>query len=237
MLELRLQLVWMDTLFSGKPLFLQTKGNPMFDTIAHPTIFHLQKPIETISVTTDSLSGTRSYQIALATNGKGQRNSSLVIWKTLSFGLLVVVLAVAIWLWLRHNKMRKYPLTGGENSESALRNELFHQSEAYKLLVRKGYYSVHRKTGLELLSEQEISALCDAVTHVFSTFSERLRESDLPEKDYQFCCLLKSGLSTFELAEIYCISESAIFKRKQKLKEKLGYKNDDRTLDEIVQQI
>ena len=114
---------------------------------------------------------------------------------------------------------------------------MFHQSEAYKLLVRKGYYSVNRMTGLELLSEQEISALCDAVTHVFSTFSERLLESDLPEKDYQFCCLLKSGLSTFKLAEIYCVSESAIFKRKQKLKEKLGYKNDDRTLDEIVQQI
>lgn len=235
MLELRLQLVWMDTLFSGKPLFLQTKGNPMFDTIAHPTIFHLQKPIETISVTTDSLSGTRSYQIALATNGKGQRNSSLVIWKTLSFGLLVVVLSSAIWLWLRHNKLRKQPMTGGENSESALRNELFHQSEAYKLLVRKGYYSVNRMTGLELLSEQEISALCDAVTHVFSTFSERLRESDIPEKDYQFCCLLKSGLSTFELAEIYCVSESAIFKRKQKLKEKLGYKSEKRTLDEILQ--
>lgn len=237
MLELRLRLVWMDTLVSGKPLFLQTNGKPMLDTIAHPTIFHLQKPIETISVTTDSLSGTRSYQIALATNGKGQRNSSLVIWKTLSFGLLVVVLAGAIWLWLRHNKLRKQPMAGGENSESALRNELFHQSEAYKLLVRKGYYSVNRKTGLESLSEQEISALCDAVTHVFSTFSERLRESDLPEKDFQFCCLLKSGLSTFELAEIYCVSESAIFKRKQKLKEKLGYKNDDRTLDEIVQQI
>lgn len=205
----------------------------MLDTIAHPTIFHLQKPIETISVTTDSLSGTRSYQIVLATNG--QRNSSLVIWKTLSFGLLVVVLSCAIWLWLRHNKLRKQPMTGGENSESALRNELFHQSEAYKLLVRKGYYSVNRKTGLELLSEQEISALCDAVTHVFSTFSERLRESDLPEKDYQFCCLLKSGLSTFELAEIYCVSESAIFKRKQKLKEKLGFKNDGRTLDGILQ--
>ena len=207
----------------------------MLDTIAHPTIFHLQKPIETISVTTDSLSGTRSYQIALATNGKGQRNSSLVIWKTLSFGLLVVVLSCAIWLWLRHNKLRKQPMTGGENSESALRNELFHQSEAYKLLVRKGYYSVNRMNGLELLSEQEISALCDAVTHVFSTFSERLRESDLPEKDYQFCCLLKSGLSTFELAEIYCVSESAIFKRKQKLKEKLGFKNDGRTLDGILQ--
>jgi len=235
MLELRLRLVWIETLVSGKPLFLQTKGNPMLDTIAHPTIFHLQKPIETISVTTDSLSGTRSYQIVLATNGKGQRNSSLVIWKTLSFGLLVVVLASAIWLWLRHNKLRKQPMTGGENSESALRNELFHQSEAYKLLVRKGYYSVNRKTGLESLSEQEISALCDAVTHVFSTFSERLRESDLSEKDYQFCCLLKSGLSTFELAEIYCVSESAIFKRKQKLKEKLGYKSEKRTLDEILQ--
>lgn len=46
---------------------------------------------------------------------------------------------------------------------------------------------------------------------------------------------MKSGLSTFELAEIYCVSESAIFKRKQKLKEKLGYKSEKRTLDEILQ--
>ena len=60
---------------------------------------------------------------------------------------------------------------------------------------------------------------------------------DLSEKDFRFCCLLKSGLSTFELAEIYCVSESAIFKRKQKLKEKLGFGSNARALDAIIQEL
>jgi DNA-binding CsgD family transcriptional regulator len=85
------------------------------------------------------------------------------------------------------------------------------------------------------VNDQEIRSLCEVVIAVYTSFSALLQDKGLSDKDFQFCCLVKSGLSTFELAEIYCVSESAIFKRKQKLKEKLGYKSEKRTLDEILQ--
>ncbi len=88
---------------------------------------------------------------------------------------------------------------------------------------------------MHLLSSESVISSGNWVSLVYTSFSEFLREKELFDKDSQFCCLVKSGLSTFELAEIYCVSESAIFKRKQKLKEKLGLKADKRTLDEIVQ--
>ena len=37
------------------------------------------------------------------------------------------------------------------------------------------------------------------------------------------------------LLEIYCVSQSAIFKRKQKIKELLGFKADKKTLDAIFE--
>ena len=59
------------------------------------------------------------------------------------------------------------------------------------------------------------------------------------ENEYIFFVVVqpRKGLSTFELAEIYCVSESAIFKRKQKLKKSLGFGSDGRTLDAIVQEL
>ena len=65
-------------------------------------------------------------------------------------------------------------------------------------------------------------------------FVQFLNGHGLSAKDLQFCCLLKSGLSTLELAEIYCVSESAIFKRRQKIKSQLGFESDQRTLDKIL---
>ena len=62
-----------------------------------------------------------------------------------------------------------------------------------------------------------------------------MKKSDLNEKDLQFCCLVKSRLTTLELSEIYCVSQSAIFKRKQKIKELLGFRSDKRTLDAIFE--
>jgi len=125
-------------------------------------------------------------------------------------------------------------MPAGEDKEAV---KLLRQSDAYKSLVSKGYYSVNRRTSLEPVNDQEISALCEVVIAVYTSFSALLQDKGLSDKDFQFCCLVKSGLSTFELAEIYCVSESAIFKRKQKLKEKLGFGSDGRTLDAIVREL
>lgn len=204
----------------------------MLDTIPKQMIYHLESPIESFSVSTDSSNGATAYRLTLE---KRETNSqSTMAWKSMFFGLLIVVLAVAFWFWLRKKSAKNQTITASESQENALRNELLRQSDAYKAFVRKGYFSVSRKTSLEAVKEQEINALCEVVANTFTSFSDELHEKEMPEKDFRFCCLVKSGLTTFELAEIYCVSESAIFKRKQKLKEKLGYKTEARTLDAIV---
>lgn len=82
---------------------------------------------------------------------------------------------------------------------------------------------------------QETNELSETVLQIFASFSDFLKNSDLNEKDLRFCCLVKSRLTTLELSEIYCVSQSAIFKRKQKTKELLGFKSDKRTLDAIFE--
>ena len=204
----------------------------MLDTITKPMTFHLEEPVENLSLTTDSITGVTAYQLTFGSSEKKAEEQSPWIWKGLTIGLLVVVLVGLVWIKKRRPKSGLTPV--GEEKEAL---KLLRQSDAYKSLVAKGYYSVNRKTVLEAVNDQEISALCEAVVAVYTSFSVWLQDKDLSEKDFQFCCLVKSGLSTFELAEIYCVSESAIFKRKQKLKEKLGFKDDGRTLDGILQQV
>ena len=202
----------------------------MLDTIAKPMRFHLEEPVENLSLATDSITGVTAYQLTFANGKKEIEGQSLWVWKGLTIGLLVIVLVGLVWIGKRRSKS---VMPACEEKEAM---KLLRQSDAYKSLVAKGYYSVNRKTVLEPVNDQEISALCEAVVTVYTSFSAWLYDKDLSDKDFQFCCLVKSGLSTFELAEIYCVSESAIFKRKQKLKEKLGFKDDGRTLDGILQQ-
>lgn len=109
--------------------------------------------------------------------------------------------------------------------------------DIYKNLCKKGYFSTAKRPNLAVVEEPEINELCDAVSDVFPTFVEFLNNHGFSAKNFQFCCMMKTGLTTFELSEIYCVSESAIFKKKQKIKELLGFKSDNRTLDVIFKEI
>ena len=91
-----------------------------------------------------------------------------------------------------------------------------------------------RRCGKSVLMMQ-IRASQNEQDYFFSFDDDRLLHFTV--EDFQFCCLLKSGLSTLELAEIYCVSESAIFKRRQKIKNQLGFESDQRTLDEIFEEM
>ena len=203
----------------------------MLDTIAKPMRFHLEEPVENLSLATDSITGVTAYQLTFANGKKEVEGQSSWVWKGLTIGLLVIVFVGLVW---SRKKRSKSVMPAGEDKEAV---KLLRQSDAYKSLVSKGYYSVNRRTSLEPVNDQEISALCEVVIAVYTSFSALLQDKGLSDKDFQFCCLVKSGLSTFELAEIYCVSESAIFKRKQKLKKSLGFGSDGRTLDAIVQEL
>lgn len=195
---------------------------------------HLQHSPTLLSVDADSISGKTAYSFSLseetAANENTGSNSNVVLYCFLA-------LLIAFGVWFLYHK-RHHKQEPEKNPEANLRYELLKQSEIYKEFVRKGYFSVNRKEPLTTIKEKEISSLCDTVVRIYQDFPNTLKEKcELSEKEIQFCCLVKSGLTTFELAEIFNVSESAIFKRKQKAKEKLGFQNDKRTLDEILSEI
>lgn len=206
----------------------------LFDTIGKTMSFHLEKPWGDLRVVTDSIHGIATYQLTLGTDEPEKETPSSQFLLGLLIGLMVVALVVGIGFWFKRRRVKPLSNTSSNDQDPSSR-ELFRQSDAYKALKEKGYFSVNKNLALEMVKGQEINALCDAVTAAYPSFSEWLHRKECSEKEIQFCCLVKSGLSTFELAEIYCVSESAIFKRKQKMKERLGLKADSQTLDGILQ--
>lgn len=194
----------------------------MYDTIKSSTTIYLQEPIENVTVTSDSTTGTTNYQLQIEDQNLQIKDKQPILYTVVH--IIIGLLIVGIWLLIRKRLSKK-----------ASRYNQFKQSDIYKLMRDKGYYSANKKPVFEAVNEQETNELSETVLKIFASFSNFLKNSDLNEKDLQFCCLVKSRLTTLELSEIYCVSQSAIFKRKQKIKELLGFKSDKRTLDSIFE--
>ncbi len=78
-------------------------------------------------------------------------------------------------------------------------------------------------TNIHVLKEDELSLLVRNADLMYDNFSKRLRKAypSLRDADIYFCCLLKLGFSTGEIAKMYSISESAVLKRKRRIADRL----------------
>ena len=211
------------------------------DTIREGIVIQLaDEPVE-IESTYDHETGNANYRIAIVPDEvtvaeeNDSHNSHIYLWLGVALVVAIAVFFVVRYILKRHRSNEGEAKPVGQ--DASLRYELLKHKDIYKKFCQKGYFSTVRKPNLEVVEEREINELCDAVSEVFPPFVQFLNGHGLSAKDFQFCCLLKSGLSTLELAEIYCISESAIFKRRQKIKNQLGFESDQRTLDEIFEEM
>lgn len=211
------------------------------DTIRKGPIFYLaDDPVE-IATTFDKETGNATYRIAIVPDevtvveNNDSQNSHIFLWLGIALAVVITVFFVVRYILKKHrsNDREVKPV----EKDASLRYELLKHKDIYKMFCQKGYFSTVRKPNLEVVEEHEINELCDAVSEVFPTFVEYLNNQGIVAKDLQFCFLVKSRLSTLELSEIYCVSDSAIFKRKQKIKELLDFKSDNRTLDAILEEI
>ncbi len=121
---------------------------------------------------------------------------------------------------------------------TALREQLFRRlSASQKIPSLAGKTKENTEDSKSRLTADEIDELIQTVNEIWSGFAERLKTTYplLRTKDIAFCCLLKSGISTKDLASIYYITPSAISQKKARMKrEKFGMEDEDRTLDEIL---
>lgn len=211
------------------------------DTIRKGIVIQLaDEPVE-IASTYDHETGGATYRIAIVPDEatvaeeNDSQNSQIFLWLGIALAVAITVFFVVRYILKKHRGNDREAKPVGQ--DASLRYELLKHKDIYKKFCQKGYFSKVRKPNLEVVEGYEINELCDAVSEVFPPFVQFLNGHGLSTKDFQFCCLLKSGLSTLELAEIYCISESAIFKRRQKIKNQLGFESDQRTLDEIFEEM
>lgn len=209
------------------------------DSIHHTIINNLADGQVEFLGTTGKETGTMSYSIAIMPedvavaedidiqSGKG------LWWIGVALGLALGVFFIVRYILKKHrgNEVEVEPV----EQDASLRYELLRHKDINKKFCQKGYFSTVRQMKLEALEEHEINELCDAVSGVFLTLVEFLNNHGLSAKDFKFCCLVKSRLSTSELSEIYDVSESAIFKRKLKIKEMLGDKSDNSNLAAILE--
>ena len=203
------------------------------DSIHHTIINNLADGQVEFLGTTGKETGTMSYSIAIMPedvavaedidiqSGKG------LWWICVALGVFFIVRCIL----KKHRGNEVEPV----EQDASLRYELLRHKDINKKFCQKVYFSTVRQMKLEALEEHEINELCDAVSVVFPTLVEFLNNHGLSAKDFKFCCLVKSRLSTSELSEIYDVSESAIFKRKLKIKEMLGDKSDNSNLAAILE--
>lgn len=207
------------------------------DSIHHTIINNLADGQVEFLGTTGKETETMSYSIAIMPedvavaedidiqSGKG------LWWIGVALGLALGVFFIVRYILKKHRGNEVEPV----EQDASLRYELLRHKDINKKFCQKVYFSTVRQMKLEALEEHEINELCDAVSGVFPTLVEFLNNHGLSAKDFKFCCLVKSRLSTSELSEIYDVSESAIFKRKLKIKEMLGDKSDNSNLAAILE--
>ena len=123
--------------------------------------------------------------------------------------------------------------------EATLREALFR-----KMSVSRKIPSLDNNDDLQsgnkriALLEDDWKEIVLIVNDSYDHFAERLQANFplLTEKDIRFCCLVKINVTLKDLSDIYCVSKSAITKKKFRIKtEKIGFRESDQSLDDFLQ--
>lgn len=178
----------------------------------------------------------------------------------LSLGLGVVLIVFAFYFaWQRRKRMtdrlllqektvrleqtqqlltQAEELTRLREKESELRESLFRRMKSFHKIPSLEDKPEGQGDDMRIaLSNEEWEDIRQTIDKSYDNFTQRLKQRfpDLSEKDINFCCLVKIGVSIKDLSDIYCISRTSISRKKQRVKkEKLGLTAEDETLDSFL---
>ena len=130
-------------------------------------------------------------------------------------------------------------LTLLREKESQLRESLFRRMKSFhKIPSLEDNDRKETDTNLRIaLSKEDWDDIRQTVDKSYDNFTQRLKRSfpSLSEKDVNFCCLVKIGVSIKDLSDIYCISRTSVSRKKQRVKkDKFGLTAEDDTLDSFL---
>lgn len=184
-----------------------------------------------------------------------QQNIFLII--TIFITFLIVVVFAFVWrenerknekaklkneeLLLKNENLllrQKQEISALREKESMLRESLFKRISVFNkvpsLSVEDADSEKHNKIRL---NESDWAELISGVSEVYPNFIDKLREKapSLTEEDIRFCCLLKISVDMQDLSDIYCVSKSAITKRKYRLKvDKFNITDNSVNLNDVI---
>ena len=179
----------------------------------------------------------------------------------LSLGLGVVLIVFAFYFaWQRRKRMtdrlllqektvrleqtqqllaQAKELTRLREKESELRESLFRRMKSFHKIPSLEDGPEEQGDSLRIaLSDEEWEDIRLTIDKSYDNFTQRLRQHfpALSEKEINFCCLVKIGVSIKDLSDIYCISRTSVSRKKQRVKrDKLGLTAEDETLDSFLQ--
>lgn len=134
-------------------------------------------------------------------------------------------------------------MTSLREKESQLRESLFRRMKSFHKIPSLEEQAEEDsdeavKDGKRIaLSSEEWADIRQTVDKSYDDFTGRLRKEFplLTDKDINFCCLVKIGVSIKDLSDIYCISRPSVSRKKQRVKrEKFGLTAEDETLDAFL---
>lgn len=181
------------------------------------------------------------------------------IYLIVLFATLLVCLLIGYFIYLRSKKKKEErrlkqqtemlekenrllkqaeELSVLRQKESNLREALFKRMTVFQKIPSLEKGSQESKDDKRIiLSEKEWEEIIQVVNSNYDNFVDRLKKEfpKLTFKDIQFCCLIKINVTLKDLSDIYCVSKSAIVKKKFRIKtEKLHFMDGNKSLDDFL---
>ncbi len=170
---------------------------------------------------------------------KSQKQNRDLIIIIIVITVVVLALSLRVVINRRDNQLLRQSaeIAQMRENEAILREGIFRRIDLFKKIPSISNQVGKSKTKRILLSKEEWLELVASMNEVYPNFVGSLREQfpQLSDDDISFCCFLKINVNLQDLSDIYCVSKSAITKRKYRIKtEKLGILNPDISLDTFL---
>lgn len=186
-----------------------------------------------------------------------QRNN--LLFTIISFCLILIALGIYLFFYKKQRKQREIALKNRaiqlekdnailkqtqeiselRKKEAILRESLFRKMSMFQKIpsTTSGDREKKKSSRKIMLTEKDRKELIQTIDDAYPNFTQRLSRqfSLLTPEDIYFCCLVKINVSMQDLSDIFCVSKSAITKRKYRIKtNKLEISESSVSLDDFL---
>lgn len=132
---------------------------------------------------------------------------------------------------------KEFIVRGIESDIQQIRENILHKSDVWSKVLKNSQDIEFAKK--KPLTEKDWLALVEIVKVTYVSFFEKLQSkfSGLSDEEVRFCCLLKIGLDSQQLAILLNIQPTSISHKRYRIMKKGGFAKTNTTLEEIIREL